>query len=224
MKWKEWNGYLPPDVTSSCIFSDKVRPSACNCKRAKITPIGSIRLQSSNARVMWFQQNKSISRWFVCCVADDSDEMGLHRRDSPNIRTLFHADVWYSPWFTLFSADIVPCNIWPSTNQVSRKSLYTKLIQSCRDVSKLFPFPPRGIMLSKKCPKHFGSLSIVRRGNFFHWPPKNKSSENEMQANFESKFSFRHVDISSESPHIFLQEVRLLKVAETAGHKIGGVF
>ena len=45
-----------------------------------------------------------------------------------------------------------------------------------------------------------------------------------MQANFESKFSFRHVDISSESPHIFLQEVRLLKVAETAGHKIGGVF
>ena len=182
--------------------------------------MGSIRLQSSSARAMlWFQQNKSISRWFVCCVADDSDEMGLHRRDSPNIRTLFHADVWYSPWFTLFSADIVPCNIWPSTNQVSRKSLYTKLIQSCRDVSKLFPSPPEASCYRKNAPNISGPCQLYDVETFSTGP--RRTSHRRMRCRPTSSPSSDMSTFHLKAPTFFTGSVLLIFKKKEEKHEIG---
>ena len=105
-----------------------------------------------------------------------------------------------------------------------RKSLYTKLIQSCRDGSKLFPPfppPPRHHVI-EKIPQIFGSLSIVRRLNF-------STPEEQVIGEWDAGQLRVQVFLQTcrhfiwKPPH-FLQEVRLLKVAETAGHKIGGVF
>ena len=143
----------------------------------------------------------------------------LHRRDCPNIRTLFHADVWYSPWFTLFSADIVPCNIWPSTNQVSRKSLYTKLIQSCRDVSKLFPSPPEASCYRKNAPNISGPCQLYDVETFSTGP--RRTSHRRMRCRPTSSPSSDMSTFHLKAPTFFTGSVLFILKKKEEKHEIG---
>ena len=100
-----------------------------------------------------------------------------------------------------------------------RKSLYTKLIQSCRDVSKLFPSPPEASCYRKNAPNISGPCQLYDVETFSTGP--RRTSHRRMRCRPTSSPSSDMSTFHLKAPTFFTGSVLFILKKKEEKHEIG---